>query len=105
MIPPEMALSPLVGLLQSPQILMAVSLDHPIKNARKIFDKRVKVRRLRQRKRQKSDFEKKKLCDYFLFSEGGGGQNQLLPYPFYSPDPDNCYYLLNRLNRLCNTCI
>ena len=67
MIPPEMALSPLVGLLQSPQILMAVSLDHPIKNARKIFDKRVKVRRLRQRKRQKSDFEKKNyvIISYF----------------------------------------
>ena len=48
MIPREMAMSPLVGLLQSLQILMAFSIAHAYsQNALTIFDERVKVRRLR----------------------------------------------------------
>ena len=46
MIPPEMALSSLVGLLKN-ILCIAVSLAHTLKNAQKIFDERVEVRRLR----------------------------------------------------------
>ena len=42
MAPPEMGLSPLVGLLQSLKILLAVSLAHPLKHALKIFDEGLK---------------------------------------------------------------
>ena len=42
MTPPEMGLSPLVGLLQSLKILLAVSLAHPLKHALKIFDEGLK---------------------------------------------------------------
>ena len=51
--PPKMALSPLVGLLQRLQIVMAVSAAHPLKNEWTIFDEQVKVRRLQRRNRQK----------------------------------------------------
>ena len=66
MIPPEMGLSPLVGLLQSLQISIAVSLAHRLKNVWKIFDERVKVRQLRRQNREKSDFFFY-YGDYFLF--------------------------------------
>ena len=46
--PPEMGLSPLVGLLQSLNILA-----HPLKHALKIFDKRFKVQQLRRGNREK----------------------------------------------------
>ena len=51
MAPPEMGLSPLVGLLQRLTILMA----HPLKHALNIFDERFKVRR---RNRKKSEENK-----------------------------------------------
>ena len=50
--PPEMGLSPLVGLLQSLNILGAVSLAHPLKHDLKIFDEWVKVRQLWRRNRE-----------------------------------------------------
>ena len=71
MIPPETALSPLVGLLQSLQILIVVSLAHSLKSARKIFYERFQVRRLRQQNCEKFDLKKDKR-DYFLFVGGVG---------------------------------
>ena len=46
--PPEMALSPLVGLLQNGQILTGVSLAHLLKDALKSFDEPLTVRRLQR---------------------------------------------------------
>ena len=46
--PPEMALPPLVGLLQNGQILTGVSLAHSLKDALKSFDEPLKVRRLQR---------------------------------------------------------
>ena len=69
MAPPEMGLSPLVGLLK---ILMAVSLAHSLKHALNIFDERFKVRRRRNRENTKNN------VIFFLFGGGDGGQNQLL---------------------------
>ena len=68
MAPPEMGLSPLVGLLQRLTILMA----HPLKHALNIFDERFKVRRRRNRENTKNN------VIFFLFGGGDGGQNQLL---------------------------
>ena len=48
MIPPEMALSPLVGLQQSGKISTAVSLAHPLKDALKIFVERFTVQQQRR---------------------------------------------------------
>ena len=71
MIPPETALSPLAGLLQSLQILIVVSLAHSLKSARKKFYERFQVRRLRQQNCEKFDLKKDKR-DYFLFVGGVG---------------------------------
>ena len=65
MIPPEMGQSLLVGLLQSLQILMPVSLAHPLKGAQKFSMSGGKVRRLRRQNREKSDL--KKLMRLFFF--------------------------------------
>ena len=54
MIPPEMALSPPEGLLQSLQTLMTISLARPLEKTWKIFDERVKVRQLLRRNCEKS---------------------------------------------------
>ena len=64
MLPPETALSPLVGLFQSIQIFTAVSQAHPLKKNLQIFDEWFKVRQLRRQNREKS--EEKKLLRLFL---------------------------------------
>ena len=58
MIPPEMALSPPEGLLQSLQTLMTVSLARPLEKTWKIYDERVKVRQLQRRNCEKSKLKK-----------------------------------------------
>ena len=66
MTPPEMGMSPLVGLLQSIKILMAVSLVYPLKHALKICYERFEVRRRWRRNHEKSDLKKVHGIIFFL---------------------------------------
>ena len=85
MIPLEMALSPVKGLLQTFEILMALSLAHLLKDAKKILNKRGLTCGNNSGEIDQNPILKN-VCNYILFAGGGGGSNkQLITFPFYIP--------------------
>ena len=72
--PSEMGLSQLVGLLQSFQILKAVSLAHPLKTTEQFLMSRLKC----SGGGENTNCFTKITQFFFLFGGGDGGQKQLL---------------------------